>query len=857
MNRTALTLLLSLWMASAHAATPAPPAALGFVENLGQFDQRVAYQLAHPGHDVYATRDGEIVHRFHGGAATDWVLVERWSAGGKPWRADGNAATTIALISAGGTRHGGVYAQVRRENVWPGVDAQLRVQRDGVETQFNIAPGADVGAIAVALSGAEQMNLLADGSLRIATGIGGIELSAPVAWQVIDGDRVDVGVAYDLRGDVGYGFRVSDHDARHALHIDPVIRSTFVGGDNDEFVEDLIVADDSVYVTGTTKSANFPGTTGGAQPAMIRNSTLGGNSFVARYSRDLTQLLQATYLGIHGPFNSGGQSSGPSTLALAVTADSLYVTGVASAGSMPAGQTSGAQTSAGSDFDAFVARFNRGLTVLRATSYHGGDANDFGNAIAVDANSVYIAGYTSSTNLPDIAGAAVGSIVNPPNGDAFVARFSLDLGTRQRSTYLSGAGNNGAMARDMLLDADSVYIVGESAGGLIATSGAFQPDRGSVGFSKDAFIARYSADLGTLHRASYIGGSGNDGAREAAANATALYVAGDTVSGAFPIAPDAPDTTAVGGDSFLFAISRDLSARVGATLFGGSGSENVGGLAANDTAVFIGGTTNSNNLPASAGGAEPANPNSSIVGFVARLNTGLSQIAQSTYYFGSVPGKQVFTLGAFGSDVYVAGRVGSGSPLPMGAGSAQPMHGGSGFDGFIGLLSGDLQAPQPISNLAITKTGSPDREFNRYLIYTITVRNLGPDVATGARVLDLLPASIGAANWACVASGGATCTANGAGSIDTLVNLPLNGVTTFTLCALHVGDGANVVNTASVDVPLGRIDSDSSNNSATHSVIDPSLFKDGFEEGTPPPLCAGLQRSQSTAVASISTSSPG
>ena len=832
-------LLMLIALASANAATPAAPSSHGFVENLGQFDPRVAYQLAQRGHDVYATRDGSIVHRFHGDGGTDWVLVEQWSARGGTWRADDTARARIALVAAQGTRHGGVHARLRRDEVWPGIAAQVRVQAGGVETQYDVAPGADVAAIRVALSGADALRRLPDGRLLIATGIGAVELSAPIAWQVIDGERMAVPVAYVLRGSDAYGFDIGAHDGRLPLHIDPVIRSTFVGGNNDEFVEDMIVADDSVYVTGTTKSANFPGTTGGAQPAIIRDSTLGGNSFVARYSRDLTQLLQATYLGIHGPFGSGGQSSGPSTQALAVTTDSLYVTGSASAGSMPAGQTPGAQTSAGSDYDGFIARFNRGLTVLRATTYHGGNNNDFGNAIAVDANSVYIAGYTSSTNLPDLAGAAVGSIVNPPNGDAFVARFSLDLGTRQRSTYLSGAGNNGAMARDMLLDADSVYIVGESAGGLLATSGAYQPNRGSVGFSNDAFIARYSADLGTLHRASYIGGTGVDGAREIAANATAMYVGGET-SGAFPIAPDAADTTAVGGDSFLFAISRDLSARVGATLFGGSGSDNIGGLAVNDSSVFVAGTTNSNDLPAVAGGAEPTNPNSLIVGFVARLNAGLSQISQSTYYYGPVAGKQVFALGVAGSDVYVAGRVGSGSTLPMGAGSAQPMHGGSAFDGFIGLMSADLQPPQPTSNLAITKSGSADIEFNHYLIYTITVRNLGPDAATGARVLDLLPATIGAANWVCVATGGATCAASGAGSIDTLVDLPVNGIATFTLCALHVGAGAAIVNNASVDVPLGRIDSDSSNNSATHSIIDPLMFKDGFEEASPPSLCSGL-----------------
>ena len=635
----------------------------------------------------------------------------------------------------------------------------------------------------------------------------------------------------------GYGFAVGAHDPRHALHIDPVLRSTFVGGNSDEWVDELVLAPDSVYVSGYSKSANFPGTTGGFQPAIIRNSTLLGNAFVARYSRDLTQMLQATYFGT-------ASGSALTIQQMALGNDSLYIVGNAPAGSLPVGQSPGAQTSAPSGAGAFVARLNRQLTVLHAASYHGGAVNgQFTNAhgVAVAADSVYIAGNTISADLPDSAGAAVPTMTG--SNDAYVARFSLDLGTRLRSSYVSGAGNTTTDARDVLVDGDGVYIAGNSSGGLLNTAGAFQPARGNGGPTWDGYIARFSHDLGTLHRATYLGGSGEDRVWRLAANDTAIYGAGDTKSGNFPIAANAPDTTAGGGEGFVFAISRDLSTRIGGTFLGGSGStgDSVGGLAVDAMRVFVAGTTASTDFPGATGGAEPANPSGAIVGFVARFDPFLSTLQQSSYYGVGTGQKQVYGLGVDAGDVYIGGRM-PGGTLPNSAGSAQPNHGGGAYDGFIGLFSADLQPPQPSSDLAITKTGSPDLEYNHYLIYTIEVRNLGPDAVSGATVSDLLPgATLVAANWSCTGVGGASCAGGqGSGSISAQVSLPVGGIATFTLCARYDGGGADVVNTATVAPPANHVDPNPANNSATHTVVDPSLFKDGFEDTTLPALCTGL-----------------
>lgn len=835
MVRIALALLSSLCAFAVLAAEPVPPGAQGFVPNLGQFDARVAYQAQLADRAVFVARDGAVVQQFVDSAGRAWALVERWSDAGSDWRAVGPERASVTWIGDRDRRHGGIHARLRRDEVWPGVSAELRLGDGGVESQFDLAPGTDASVVAVQIAGADAIAARDDGGLQIATGIGALAVSPPLAWQVIDGVRTEVPVRYALR-EGGYGFAVGAHDPNHALHIDPVLRSTFVGGGSDEWVDDLVLADDSVYVSGYSKSANFPGTTGGFQPAIIRSSTLLGNAFVARYSRDLTQLLQATYFG-------SANGSALTIQQMALGNDSLYIVGNAPAGSLPTGQSPGAQASAGSGQDAFVARLATDLRSLQASSYFGGDQNDSAHGVSMGGDGVYVAGSTSSSNLPGRMAGAVPTIVNQFNADAFVARFSADLGTLHASSYLSGAGNGGADARDVLVDADGVYIAGHSSGGLLNTSGAFQPGRGNGGFTWDGFIARFSHDLGTLHRATYLGGSGEDRVWRLAANDTAIYGAGDTKSGNFPIAANAPDTTAGGGEGFVFAISRDLTTRIGGTFLGGSGStgDSVGGLAVDAMRVFVAGTTASTDFPGATGGAEPANPSGAIVGFVARFDPVLSVLQQSSYYGVGTGQKQVYGFGVDAGDVYLGGRM-PGGTLPNSAGSAQPNHGGGAYDGFIGLFSADLQPPQPQSDLAITKTGSPDLEYNHYLIYTIEVRNLGPDAVSGAAVSDLLPgAQLIAANWMCGGSAGGSCgSASGSGSISTLVSLPVGGVATFTLCARYDGGGADVVNTATVAPPANHGDPNPGNNSATHAVADPSLFKDGFEEAMPPSLCSGL-----------------
>ena len=115
------------------------------------------------------------------------------------------------------------------------------------------------------------------------------------------------------------------------------------------------------------------------------------------------------------------------------------------------------------------------------------------------------------------------------------------------------------------------------------------------------------------------------------------------------------------------------------------------------------------------------------------------------------------------------------------------------------------------TNIASVFLGNP-------ITYTIEVTNHGPEDVVGVEVTDTLPATLINAAWSCVASGGASCTANGVNNINESADLPVNGKAIYTLTA-NVASTAmgSVINTASIT--SDATDSNTTNNTSTSTVI--------------------------------------
>ena len=334
--------------------------------------------------------------------------------------------------------------------------------------------------------------------------------------------------------------------ARLSSNLQMLTQATYLGGSNADIANTLALdASGNVFVGGYTASTNFPGTTGGAQPANAGGSQ---DVFVARLSSNLQTLVQATYLG-------GSDTDQAFALALQGSGNVL-VTGTTGSTNFP-GTIGGAQpANGGGGRDIFVARLSGSLTTLMQATYLGGSSAESASVLALDATgNVLVAGDTGSTNFPGTSGGA--QLASGGSADAFVARLSSNLTTLVQATYLGGSDFDQANA--LALDPDgNVLVAGlTNSTNFPGTSGAAQAVNGG---NFDAFVARLTSSLTTLVQATYLGGNAYDAAFALAVDASGnVLIAGSTQSTNLPGTTGAAQPSSGGnGDVFVAKLSASL-----------------------------------------------------------------------------------------------------------------------------------------------------------------------------------------------------------------------------------------------------------------------------------------------------------
>ena len=133
-----------------------------------------------------------------------------------------------------------------------------------------------------------------------------------------------------------------------------------------------------------------------AAPAVFPARAGGRDLFVARLTADLGSVLQATYFG-----GSGHDLAG----SLVVTGDAVFICGSTISSDLP-GTAGGAQPAPSGVEDAFVARFDRTLTLLTGATYLGGSDFDGAYGLTVAGDELLLVGSTLSTDFPGSAAGA-------------------------------------------------------------------------------------------------------------------------------------------------------------------------------------------------------------------------------------------------------------------------------------------------------------------------------------------------------------------------------------------------------------------------------------------------------------------
>lgn len=134
--------------------------------------------------------------------------------------------------------------------------------------------------------------------------------------------------------------------------------------------------------------------------------------------------------------------------------------------------------------------------------------------------------------------------------------------------------------------------------------------------------------------------------------------------------------------------------------------------------------------------------------------------------------------------------------------------------------SGAFEFIPTVSDLAVSKNADVTSALpGDPVVFTVEVSNNGPDAVIGAPFSDAPGASFDNITWSCQASGGASCTASGSGSINDAVDLPVGAGVTYTVNTIIADSAQNpAVNTATIAAPAGGSDPSPGNNQASASV---------------------------------------
>lgn len=742
-----------------------------FITNQGQMDEQVKYYASTFGGTVFITKHGEIVYSlpkkteeeksYHGkyegiGYAgkknpaqnshetTKTLALKETLVSGKTnsIRGEGEAVTQVSYFQGNDPSKWKsnitTYKEVCMGEVYKGIELRLRAYGNNVEKLFFVKPDVNPDQIQLRLDGAESIRINNAGQLEAKTELGIVKFTMPVAYQEIDGKRVNVSVKYVISECEGispqntrknpktsfgrplayfrglseiinpqsdtdnrhhkqfqpadmecrhdsrytYGFKVASYDTSKELIIDPLLASTFIGGTSEDDGYSLAIdAGGNVYVTGKTTSSAFPTTTG------VFDTTLSSgtyDAFVAKFNGGLTSLLASTFLG---------SSNDDAGYALAIdVAGNVFVMGMTNSTTFPT-TIAAYDTTLNGGYDIFIAKFNSGLTSLLASTYLGGSSDEVGNinSFTLDAGgNVYVAGATFSSAFPTTLG--IFDSTYGGSGDAFVSKFNNGLTSLLASTFLGSTAEDSAFS--LAIDAaGNVFVAGSTSSTLFpVTTGAFDTTHNGI---NDVFVSKFNSSLTNLLASTFLGGSNTEICYSIKSDIWGnVFLTGLTDSTNFPTAVGAYDRTYNGGtgsmyDAFVSKFNNGLNSLMGSTFLGGVTDDRGISLATDAGGnVYVAGRTNSPNFPATSDAYSASYNGDLSDAFISKLNSSLTGLLASTFLGGS--GFESCNSIALnkGGDLYVTSFTNS-TNFPTTTGAYDTTYGGN-YDAFIARLDNNL-----------------------------------------------------------------------------------------------------------------------------------------------------------------------
>ncbi|MCS1350584.1 SBBP repeat-containing protein [Mechercharimyces sp. CAU 1602] len=484
------------------------------------------------------------------------------------------------------------YQKVIYQDIWPGIDLIFSGNQQQLKYDLFVYPGASIKDIRFIYDGGEGLTCSEHGDLIVQTGCGILYEKKPVSFQWNQQDRLELPTSFHLYPDQTIGFEIEEgYNPEKLLVIDPIVFfSTFLGGSSRDIGTGIAVdSSGNSYVTGLSRSTNFPVTSGAFQTINIGESV-----FVTKFNPSGSSLIYSTLI-VGDAIDQGN--------AIALDADqNAYITGLTTSNNFPI--TSGAfQSMLRGETNAFVTKLNADGSSLLYSTYLGGSGGEetAGDGIVTDLNrNAYVTGFTCSSDFPVTTG-AFQTVYGGGLSDGFVTKLNATGTALVYSTYLGGLQEDTACG--IALDENNqAYVTGTTfSTNFPTTPGAFQtilPTNPQILIS-DAFITKLNTTGTSLVYSTFLGGNSDDfGNGISLDGGNNAYVTGLTRSSDFPITESAFQT--IIGEQNFSAFVTSLNAE-GSSLnystFLGDVSEGFGIAVDEFGAAWVTGCTSSDNFP--------------------------------------------------------------------------------------------------------------------------------------------------------------------------------------------------------------------------------------------------------------------
>lgn len=409
------------------------------------------------------------------------------------------------------------FGTVTAVDLYPGIDVRYYSNANNLKYDLMLDPGVDPSIVVMQYEGVDQLRTV-EGHLVIQTSVGVSKELPPYAYQIIDGQKVEVACAYAVSGNT-VRFKVKNYNKNAALVIDPIlVFSTYTGSRNSNWGFTAAPGTDgSLYAGGVVFGTGYPISNGAFQSTFGGGSgqgTTGGIDVgITRFSADGRARIFSTYLGGSGdefPHSIFVDPSGNPVI-LGRTTSSNYPT----RNNNRIGPLGGT--------DIFLTKLSADGRTLLGGALVGGSGNDGANIdpnispgpksllynygdnarseVVLDrANNVYIVSSSSSANFPT-SNASQSTLGGQQDG--VVMKFSPDLTTVFFSTFLGGSADDAAFVLALNPLNNTIYVAGATASTNFPGNKA-----GTIGTASRGNIDGYVAVLdpsGSLVRSTYLG----------------------------------------------------------------------------------------------------------------------------------------------------------------------------------------------------------------------------------------------------------------------------------------------------------------------------------------------------------------